>query len=186
MSSKARSNALRKLLAENIEQSAATPAPLTLTGAGTIPAGPSGAVSSIPAEVMTPDSCILGAESFAPSLAVAEAFASSIAAKSVSPPPIAPVEPLATILRSAAAVEPALVLPAPPRPEKLSVLLNASELAILERFHEDARGAGIKMRKGGNPSLFVRAALQLLDEVGSRNADEWARIIAASIRDSRA
>jgi len=185
MSSKSRSNALRKLLAENIEQSAATPAPLTVTGAGTIPAAPPEAVSYT-TEVMTPDSGIAEAETSASLIASAGAFASDIAAKSVSPPPIAPVEPLATILRSAALLEPALVLPAPPRPEKLSVLLNARELAILERFHEDARGAGIKMRKGGNPSLFVRAALQLLDEVGSRNADEWARIIAASIRDSRA
>lgn len=185
MSSKARSNALRKLLAENIEQSAATPAPLTLTGAGTIPAASPEASSYITGKVMTPDSGVLDSETTA-SLPNAETFASEIARKSVAPPPIASVEQPAKITRSAAAVEPPLVRPAPPRPEKLSVLLNASELAILERFHEDARGAGIKMRKGGNPSLFVRAALQLLDEVGSRNVDEWARIIATSIRDSRA
>ena len=103
----------------------------------------------------------------------------------VSPHTMPSATPLANALKAMAPVLPREEPSAIPPPEKLSVLLGASELAILERFHEDARGAGIKMRKGGNPSLFVRAALRLLDQVGAQNAEEWARIVAGSLHDTR-
>jgi len=188
MSAKARSDALRKILAQNIEQSAATPAPLTLTGAGTVPVVSESHVSVkvTPKEVMTPETGVLLAEDrvLAPaSVAAAEMLEDEKTDDSQHPTPTP--SPLANAVKAIAPVLPRQEPIAIPRPEKLSVLLGASELAILERFHEDARGAGIKMRKGGNPSLFVRAALRLLDQVGAQNVDEWARIVAGSLHDVR-
>jgi len=184
MSAKARSDALRKILAQNIEQSAATPAPLTVTGAGTGPAGFADSESAKFPEVMTPESGVLTAAGQALAAPVEqlepvqnEKRDVSLSAVTSEPRPIAD--------KATAPVLPRQELTAIPRPEKLSILLGASELEILERFHGDARGAGIKMRKGGNPSLFVRAALRLLDQVGAQNADEWARIVAGSLHDTR-
>lgn len=184
MSAKARSDALRKILAQNIEQSAVTPAPLTVTGAGAVPTGLPGAESATTTEVMTPESGVLPAEVHTEPVPVelrepVQDNIRVVLSNSVSP------EPLIFAVKAIAPVPPKPEPAAIPRPEKLSVLLGASELAILDRFHEDARGAGIKMRKGGNPSLFVRAALRLLDQVGAQDADEWARIVAGSLHDAR-
>jgi hypothetical protein len=67
--------------------------------------------------------------------------------------------------------------------EKLSVTLEPDDIAVLERFHEAARAAGVRMRKGANPSLFIRAALRLLNEVGEEDPDQWARRVAAVLRE---
>ena len=184
MSAKARSDALRKILAQNIEQSAATPAPLTVTGAGTGPAGFADSESAKFPEVMTPESGVSAAEDYVGSAPVVPPEPVQDENKDALPSIIS-LEPLTIAAKAIALVSPSREPTAISRPEKLSVLLGASELAILERFHEDARGAGIKMRKGGNPSLFVRAALRLLDQVGAQNADEWARIVAGSLHDAR-
>jgi hypothetical protein len=188
VSTKARSDALRKLLAETIEQSAATPAPLTVTGVGAGPEAPGSPREENSDEVPTPDSGLTLvekelvsppavtadgdlpiAEVMQPERALAQDYLTAPAVRrpNESALPSAPIAPPASI------------------GEKLSVFLGPRDLAILERFHEDARGAGIKMRKGGNPSLFVRAALRLLDDVGSRNADDWAQIVASTLRDAR-
>lgn len=186
MSAKARSEALRKILAQNIEQSAATPAPLTVTGAGTIPTVPEDLKRVKPLEVMTPESGVPLEKDRAEPTSINQLEPGDVQESDVFPYIVPGLTPLANALKAMAPVlpreEPAASIP---RPEKLSVLLGASELAILERFHEDARGAGIKMRKGGNPSLFVRAALRLLDQVGAQNADEWAKIVAGTLHDAR-
>ena len=189
MSTKLRSEALRKMLAENIEQSAATPAPLTLTGAGAVPE-PKINQAEEDSRLPTPDSGV-----FVKRINQSIDLSSDRVVRDVVAPPaeeapttaVAVEPPMASELiyafRAMEPIDPPA--PAPPRGEKLSVLLSASDLAILEKFHQDARGAGIKMRKGGNPSLFVRAALRLLDDVGSHDADQWANIVAATLRDSR-
>ena len=184
MSAKARSDALRKILAQNIEQCAVTPAPLTVTGAGTVPTGLPNEGSATTREVMTPESGVLTAEDYAGRVPVEPSEPVLVDNRDVLRNSVSS-GPLTVAAKAIAPVPPKQEPTAIPRPEKLSVLLGASELAILERFHEDARGAGIKMRKGGNPSLFVRAALRLLDQVGAQNADEWARIVAGSLHDAR-
>lgn len=42
-----------------------------------------------------------------------------------------------------------------------------------------ARSYGFRTRKGGNPSLFIRAGLRLLDELGERDPEAWIKRIAA-------
>ena len=188
MSTKSRSEALRKMLAQNIEQSAATPAPLTMTGAGAVPE-PKIDQAEEESRLLTPDSgtvtlashsTTLGGEKVVQDVVAPLHERTSITEVAVEPPKAN--ERIYTF-RAMEPIDPPA--PAAPRGEKLSVLLSASDLAILDKFHQDARGAGIKMRKGGNPSLFVRAALRLLDDVGSHDADQWANIVAATLRDSR-
>lgn len=185
MSTKTRSDALRKLLAETIEQSAVTPAPLTITGVSAGPDEPLSNNEGRPAGVMTPDSR-LGA-------IVREASPTALAEEpdAVEAPQVERAQAQVFSMPAAVQTPNERVLP-PPRiaspgtaGAKLSVLLEPRDFAILERFHEDARGAGIKMRKGGNPSLFIRAALRLLDDVGTRNPSDWAQIVASMHRDSR-
>ena len=71
----------------------------------------------------------------------------------------------------------------PPSPSpgwvKLSVTIEQRDVAILDRFHEDARAAGLPLRKGGNPSMFIRAALRMLDEMSETDPEGWASRVAA-------
>ena len=184
MSAKARSDALRKILAQNIEQSAVTPATLSVTGVGTAPIGLADQEGDNTQKVMTPESGVLTAAGEALAAPVEQLEPVQNNKRDVSPSAVTS-DPRPIAAKAIAPVLPRQEPTAIPRPEKLSILLGASELEILERFHGDARGAGIKMRKGGNPSLFVRAALRLLDQVGAQNADEWARIVAGSLHDAR-
>ena len=185
MSTRTRSNALRKILAETIEQSAATPAPLTITGVGASPEeSPSNAEGSL-TEVMTPDSRLITTD-LAGSLTTIDKEPVTIQVSRIGRGPARSLTPpAARQTQNESLMPPARTGSPRPTGEKLSVLLGPRDLAILERFHEDARGAGIKMRKGGNPSLFVRAALRLLEDVGARNADDWAQIVAATLREAR-
>ena len=184
MSTKTRSDALRKILAETIEQSAATPAPLTITGVGAGPEEPPPIDERSLVDVMTPDSRLLTTDLVGSSTAIGEQ--PDTIQPQIEPAPahgLAP--PAARQTQTGSLLSPAHLAAPRPAGEKLSVLLGPRDLAILERFHEDARGAGIKMRKGGNPSLFVRAALRLLEDVGTRNADDWAQIVASTLREAR-
>ena len=185
MSTKTRSDALRKLLAERIEQSAATPAPLTITGVGAGPEEPLSNDEERPVKVMTPDSRLPIIDRVASSTAKAEDLDAVEVSKVDRDQPQEFPTPAALQTQNASVSPTARNTSPGPAGEKLSVLLGPRDLAILERFHEDARGAGIKMRKGGNPSLFVRAALRLLDDVGTRNADDWAQIVASTLREAR-
>ena len=65
-----------------------------------------------------------------------------------------------------------------PKWEKANVTLEPRNLAILERSDQQARAYGFRIRKGGNPSLFVRAGLRLLDELGDRDPEAWIKRIA--------
>jgi len=175
------------MLAQNIEQSAATPASLTLTGAGAVPE-PKVDQTEEESRVLTPESGVPVNQTPLPEIRGERVHQDVVAPPTQASTTDVAVEPPMASERiyTFRAIEPIdSPSPAPPRGEKLSVLLSASDLAILEKFHQDARGAGIKMRKGGNPSLFVRAALRLLDDVGSHDADQWANIVAATLRDSR-
>jgi len=67
-----------------------------------------------------------------------------------------------------------------PKWEKANVTLEPRDLAILQRSDSQARDYGFRIRKGGNPSLFVRAGLRLLDELGERDPAEWIKRIAAT------
>lgn len=79
-----------------------------------------------------------------------------------------------------------LPLRAPERPtrlpkwEKANVTLEPRDLAILRRSDAQARAFGFRIRKGGNPSLFVRAGLRLLDELIDRDPEGWIKRIAAT------
>lgn len=78
------------------------------------------------------------------------------------------------------------MLRAPERPvklpkwEKANVTLEPRDLAILQRSDAQARAYGFRIRKGGNPSLFVRAGLRLLDELVDRDPEGWIERIAAT------
>ncbi len=78
------------------------------------------------------------------------------------------------------------LLRAPERPvklpkwEKANVTLEPRDLAILQRSDAQARAYGFRIRKGGNPSLFVRAGLRLLDELVDRDPEAWIKRIAAT------
>lgn len=227
MSTKTRSDALRKLLAETIEQSASTPAPLTITGVGASPTEPTSVDEGDTAEVPIADSGLSTSLGIGyPATPLGEIRPPDISAFTSRPAIELEERPLAAAIKTqpaevptpdsrllelpsssaevakakeeqalqtpGAARKPQERLPPPihsakpgPAREKLSVLLESRDLAILQRFHEDARDAGIKMRRGGNPSLFVRAALRLLDDVGTRDADEWAQIVASTLREGQ-
>jgi len=65
-----------------------------------------------------------------------------------------------------------------PKWEKANVTLEPRDLAILRRSDAEARAYGFRIRKGGNPSLFVRAGLRLLDELIDRDPEGWIKRIA--------
>jgi len=66
----------------------------------------------------------------------------------------------------------------PPTWEKANVTLEPQDLAILKRSDQHARAYGSRIREGGNPSLFVRAGLRLLDELCDRDPEAWIKRIA--------
>jgi len=76
------------------------------------------------------------------------------------------------------------VAPKAPAWGKLTITLEQSDFDILDRFHVSAREAGLKLRRGGNPSLFIRAALRAFEEQSEERPDLWAeRLVGVMARD---
>ena len=176
-----RSASLRAMLAATLEEGATTPSAVTATGAGLPPQAEAVVAPSDPPSSAPP--VLPSQESGLPTpaaLASQDRVEPSAEEEEEAPATGTPLAPI----REVPAVAP------PPANgarrvawEKLSITLERDDLAVLERFHESARAAGVRMRKGGNPSLFIRAALRLLSEVGEEDPDQWARRVAAVIRE---
>ena len=60
---------------------------------------------------------------------------------------------------------------------KLSVTLHPGDFAIVDQQTTQARTAGIRLRRGGNPSIFVRAGLRNLEALRLTNPSAWAELI---------
>lgn len=92
------------------------------------------------------------------------------------PIPAAPAPPLP------APVTP-IVLAAPPAPtvekgwDKLSITLGRSDFHVLDEQTNFARASGVKMRRGGNPSVFVRAALRNFEALRHTNPRAWLELV---------
>ena len=170
-----RSARLRSMIAATVTDAAENAAPVGFTGA------------SFPAPIPT-DSRVKTPDEIAEEL-------SSHNASHPEPSPatvVETVEPLAPVADAPAPsmapipvnVKSRAPLRAPERPvkspkwEKANVTLEPRDLAILERSDQQARAYGFRIRKGGNPSLFVRAGLRLLDELGDRDPEAWIKRIA--------
>jgi hypothetical protein len=65
------------------------------------------------------------------------------------------------------------------RVEKMTLTLLREDLALLDEFHAEARRHGVKMRRGGNPSLFARASLRLLYELMLEDPSSFVRRVEA-------
>jgi len=75
-------------------------------------------------------------------------------------------------------------LPKAPTWQKANVTLEPEDMAILEHSDTCARSYGFRIRKGGNPSLFVRAGLRLLNDLLEKDPDTWVKRIAETIPSS--
>lgn len=153
-------------------------------------------------EETAPATLIAGAQALAPSNGAPETPESGVL---TSPPPRSAEaeegQQHQPALSSAAAVPPTTPAtgqrtepPPPPPPlepilarswEKLSITLNAGDFHILETQTTHARAAGIRMRRGGNPSTFLRAALRNLEALRLTNPAAWADLIRSAASSDR-
>jgi hypothetical protein len=168
-----RSDALKAALAASIQTAAKSGAEVTVFGAGRAPEQESG--------VGTHDSSVRADEE---RLGVTPPPTATFSAESEATEPIEEPARAHELPAPAERFEAHFVavpqnLPKGPTWEKRSITLENSDLDILERFHASARDAGVKMRRGGNPSLFVRAALRAFDELSEANPQAWAQRLAA-------
>ena len=172
-----RSDALKKLLATSIQTASDTPSDLTVFGAGKPPDQDSG--------VATPESYLEVAEQSEASSIVGSASTEG-AVEIAEVAPDEPVVPDSPPLLRVPLPAPALFLSQrsaakPTGWAKLSITLEPGDLEILDRFHASARDAGVKLRRGGNPSLFVRAALRAFEELSETRPEAWAERLAGVI-----
>jgi hypothetical protein len=187
--SEKRSDRLRSIIAATVSDAAADAAPVTVTGssmATTDRHKPSVAQRDAPDTVVVSP----GAEAPAPLKSKAIGNATDLAPDLVTaiaaPQQRRPADQAATTEPRAKRGDHRAALRAPQRParlpkwEKANVTLEPLDLAILQRSDVQARAYGFRIRKGGNPSLFVRAGLRLLDELGDRDPEEWIKRIAAT------
>jgi len=181
MSGTKRSDALKSMLAASIRTAADTPSDLTIVGAGKAPEAeaPSGSQESgVGSRGLGEEGRELGSGEPPPSAAE-----STIASESTSANPPARENHGAVRL---APIAPSFA-PRPPMPTKapawakLTITLEQSDFDVLDRFHAEAREAGVKLRRGGNPSLFIRAALRAFDELSEEQPNMWAQRVAAVI-----
>lgn len=195
--SEKRSDRLRSIIAATVTDAAENAAPVTITGSG-IPVA-----DRTDSGVKTPDSARPPLSSIDLDPAVSSnprrsgALGLAAEAVKVDPPAtqtslgISPANPPVTQQdrtgddqKNARNLHP--TLRAPQRPvkiaqwEKANVTLEPRDLAILQRSDSQARAYGFRIRKGGNPSLFVRAGLRLLDELSDRDPETWIKLIAAT------
>jgi len=164
-----RSDRLRSMIAATVTDAAENAAPVTVTGAGLSQA----------ADLQ---------ESRLKTLPIPSAQEENSAGEASRASPQRPPRLASPMVAAAPQTIPTVerALRAPERPvrspkwEKANVTLEPRDLAILHRSDSQAREYGFRIRKGGNPSLFVRAGLRLLDELGERDPEEWIKRIAAT------
>jgi hypothetical protein len=89
-------------------------------------------------------------------------------------------ERLAAIERERLATDAERHAPPPKAWDKLSITLNAGDFTILETQTAQARAAGIAIRRGGNPSLFVRAAIRHFEALRLTSPAAWAEAVRNS------
>lgn len=144
----------------------------------------------------TPESGVMTSEPPKPAdiPAVGTERAGGAAPAAATPEPATAAAP-ATPLPAPAAAVPLPEVPTVPAPapaasakgwDKLSITLSRSDFGILEVQTGQARAAGIKMRRGGNPSVFLRAALRNLEALRLTNPAAWVELVrgAASSENS--
>ena len=171
-----RSDRLRSMIAATVMDAAENAAPVGVTGAS-FPAP-----VSADSRVKTPDEM---AEELISSKTAHPEPSSATAVQAVEPLAPLPVAPAPSTAPIPGIAESRAPLRAPeraakaPKWEKANVTLQPRDLAILERFDAQARAYGFRIRKGGNPSLFVRAGLRFLDELSDQDPEGWINRIAA-------
>lgn len=164
-----RLDALKDGLSSTLARALETEAPVSYQGAGFAPPE-SGVVTQEKKETDSLDNGRAAEASPAPIVAQEVAVSSSV------PSDADDIAQLASRLLAAPGevlgledvtpkLEPRFVPVATHQWEKLSITLERRDLEVLERFHVVAREAGVKLRRGGNPSLFIRAALRELEEL---------------------
>jgi len=168
-----RSDRLRSIIAATVTDAAENAAPVTVTGAGLSEAEAANSqesrlkTSPVPATPAQEEHRTVGAAP-APPQSLPRLASPGVAAAQ----------------QTSSAVERSLRAPErpvrSPKWEKANVTLEPRDLEILQRSDSQAREYGFRIRKGGNPSLFVRAGLRLLDELGDRDPEEWIKRIAAT------
>lgn len=195
--SEKRSDRLRSIIAATVTDAAENAAPVTVTGSG-IPATDKEesrlkTTGSREAEPVSSRSVI---PERTPPKPIAQADSNSSPRTAADEPPsVASTRSPRSTMNAAQAGSPErgengndlrALLRAPERPvklpkwEKANVTLEPRDLAILQRSDAQARAYGFRIRKGGNPSLFVRAGLRLLDELVDRDPEAWIKRIAAT------
>jgi hypothetical protein len=180
-STKRRADAIKAALALNLRESIGNAADVTIIGAGKPPEPKSG--------VMTPESGLAVVPPASPELGTTPEVHNV-----ASPSTDRPFVRIASAPRTSGSGKPrkrhdlaasiASIVPSPAAAKqatyaKMSITLTASDLEVIERFHSVAREAGVKLRKGGNPSLFLRAALREFDDLGDNDPQAWARRLAS-------
>ncbi len=193
--SEKRSDRLRSIIAATVTDAAEDAAPVTVTGSGITPSDQRDYTSRTAplrrALPLSSESGQLQAQDQFNALErgyehPASANPTAQPRSVLLPTPIAPSTRagLTDVNDSRSAVRPALRAPERPTKirtwEKANVTLEPRDLAILRRSDAQARAYGFRIRKGGNPSLFVRAALRLLDELIDRDPEGWIKRIAAT------
>ena len=147
---------------------------LTASASGEGPEPPASVVAGVNA-LPTPPSRESGVPTHAPGAAaeLLPAEPAPAAAPEAVPPAAAAV--------AARTPAPSHALPAPAAVakgwEKLSITLARSDFGILDVQTGQARAAGIKMRRGGNPSVFLRAALRNLEALRLTNPSAWLELV---------
>jgi hypothetical protein len=186
--SEKRSDRLRSIIAATVSDAAEDAAPVTVTGSGMTTANRRKPSAESP-EPSEPHHVLPDAETAKPSTVIATAESSTEVAPTIGASPErvpASAPQVATIDAGDGRRNVHAALRAPQRPtkipkwEKANVTLEPRDLAILLRSDAQARAYGFRIRKGGNPSLFVRAGLRLLEELSDRDPEAWVRQIAAT------
>jgi hypothetical protein len=190
--SEKRSDRLRSIIAATVSDAAEDAAPVTVTGSGMTSTSAHKPSAESP-ELSEPQHVSSNLQPASP-LAIAAPESSTEVFPTVGPSPEyvpASVPDAGTTQGTTTdvgdrrrSVHPALRAPQRPTKipkwEKANVTLEPRDLAILQRSDAQARAYGFRIRKGGNPSLFVRAGLRLLEELGDRDPEAWIRQIAAT------
>jgi hypothetical protein len=193
-----RSDRLRSLISATVADAAADTAPVTITGASL--AGVRVAVADEPiTELIEKQKTVPGkplpkspveeeAEALPASLASAESKISLDAQPiQVVEIPTMPETPVPSVVTPASVSQMTRTIHSPISSakkktwEKISLTLEEQDLRILDDSDRTARVSGLRLRRGGNPSLFVRAGLRLLEQLRRDNPEAWLDQVSATI-----